>query len=1243
MIKRLVKYSLAGLMITTVVLITAYFYLTSEGFIKQHLLPWLGKISGSEYYAKTIDVSLWHSTIKITGAKVGDTKKPFVTGDVKLSFSLMNILQGDLKVDNLILDNVKVVLRQNSDGGWDIPFGSSDAEQVAEKIRRHMKDNASRSSAQITSPDKVSATDLNEPFPVFLNVTNTIIKRGDFLLETDDGSRIIITDASFKLPKMMNDKLCQFKLTGKLSITAGSDMKVNAEYLNLDGAIRLRPNFMMQRLNLQLDMNKFSGAVNKIDLAGNKLNAIVKSYWDDAGIKIEQFHIEEDRKIQDITNINGTGMIGFSPFTIDAAINFDPVSESLVSLAWSFIHGYNAGRVKLKYNGKFHYSAGRIKSAGKFSYHHQGDALIDGVTYPLPEFSLNTVHAMEVDVKHLLLKVDNFEASLLQNDRQVIGLHIAPTSLMMEKITDQPLNATFNVDKLDLGLFQLLLPKQAEFSPKTGQLSAQLKLTGKSLNEMQLTGNIDLNDFNFTVGSKIHHNLNLHNILDLQLTDFTLIKLTDWKTTISNKKQQLALLTANKSSFNLKEQRGKLAIKLSGINYSTLRQFPLSPKTILEIGKLTPFELKLRGTSDINLKTQKMVLNNILLNVKHRSATKIDLSLVDTASFSWSKKQHQREKIKKLHLKISNMTPTVFNPFLKNSGLNFNHGWINSDILFSVSTLAEILKIKGKIAIYDLDLTMGKHRLRNLRLEKSLDIELDNYHQLDIKYFSGKALLQHQPLLEFESNGRFNLSNNSGKIRVYFNCPGPQLANCFANNIVKELAFNGNISLAVSDMFKTAIVDGNINLTKLLTDDLNLPVSASTAFKIHKTSDLVHCEKLTLNAFSNRTPLIKLAVQSSAKIIKGQAWENINFTSTVINLKLLESIMVRDPEPEEVVLRTKPYKFNLGKQFYKLNADLQGISYGQKVQGRLQATIEGNRNKIKIMPLQLTVNERMLAINGVLNSHPDGIHYKLVGKCNDMQLSPLFESLISGKMKNSKATIDKLNFDLNGNGIAGTRLWDQMNGTLEIDASAISLPNTIRDTTLGNIMFLPLDGVAKFQKFMPINWVQSSWQPSYYTDMFKTVKEFKFDHGTIRARAANRLVHIDECKFTGPLIRELQFTGWFGLGSEDTIKLRSSLDLLYLTLKLGITGSKTKPRLELVKFIPQAIGSNVIKVLDPRNIPAIFTNTKDDWYKTIWKTKNEGNKPELNEDKKRPKTKKMDKKVNKDFSRTLELLNNILK
>jgi len=177
---------------------------------------------------------------------------------------------------------------------------------------------------------------------------------------------------------------------------------------------------------------------------------------------------------------------------------------------------------------------------------------------------------------------------------------------------------------------------------------------------------------------------------------------------------------------------------------------------------------------------------------------------------------------------------------------------------------------------------------------------------------------------------------------------------------------------------------------------------------------------------------------------------------------------------------------------------------------------------------------------------------------------------------------------------------------------------------------------------MPLNLLQSSLQPSYYADMFKTVKEFKFDHGMIRARAANRLVYIDECKFIGPLIRKLQFKGWFGLGSEDKIKLESSLELLYLTLNLGITGSRTKPRLEFVKFIPQAIGSNVIKVLDPRNIPSIFKNAKDEWYKTIGTPETDESQQQLNRSANQPKKTKIDRKFEKNINRSLNLLNKLL-
>jgi hypothetical protein len=1243
--KRMIKYGIGGLIVTTVALIAAYFYLTSEGFLKHQLLPWLGEISGSEYRVKTIDVSLWHSTIKVTGVKIGNKDHPFIVGDGSLSFSLLKIIQGNLKVDNLILDNVKVVLRQNRNGEWAIPFGSSAAEKAAQKIRRHLTSEGLDANTRIKDSTKIKVTEVasNEPFPVFLNVSNAVIKHGEFLLQTADGSQLTVADASFQLPKMFNDKLCSFKLMGKLSISAGDAMQVNANQVTLTGAIRLRPDFMMQRLNLELKMDKFNGAVNKIDLAGNKLKATVKSYWDDNGIKIEQLHIAEDRTVDDITQIAGTGMIGFSPFSIDTKIDFDPVSESFTSLALSFFRGNNPGRIKLKYHGNFHYSAGHIKSAGNFYCRRQGDALIEGTTYPLPEFSLSTIHALEIDFKHSILKVDNLEAILLQNDRQVVRLNIAPTSLGVNDVTENPLATTLIVKKLDVGLLQLLFPEYENLMPKTGQFSTKLRLSGKTFKKLRLAGDAELTDFNFMVGTKIYQNFNLHTIFDLSLNNFSKLKLNSWKTFINSEQQQFAQLTADQSDFDLKTQRGKVAFKLSEINYSTLRLLDLSKNDIAALDKLAPFELKLEGLGDIDLNKQQIVLNNFLLDIKHHSVTEMNFSLMEQALFTWNRTGAQSKKLKKIKLKISNMTPTVFNTFIKPSGFVFNHGWLNADIQFSASNFAELLNIKGKTTLYDLDLKVGTRHIRNLQFEQSIDVEIDNYRQLDIRNISGKALLRRQPLFEFEGNGRLKLAQGKGKIRLYFNCPSPLLIDCIGDNSIKKLKFNGNIGLAAENQFKTTRLNGEIKLVELFTDEMNQPLYGKTTFRLKNTPELLHCENFTLDLFSNRTPVIKLMAKASPKIIRGQHWDNIELKSSLIDLKMLEAVLTKpvDESQPKPAPRTEPFHFNLGQGRYRLHTNLGGISYGSKVKGKIISTIYGTEKNIKFAPLNIAINEGVLEIAGSLRSRPQGIQYNLVGDCHTMNISPLFNSLIIGKMKNTQTTIDKLNFRLNGNGIVGNHLWDRMQGELELQVSDISLPNTIRDTTLGNIMFLPLDGIAKFQKLTPLTMLRSSLNSNYYTDMFKTVKDFKFSSGKIKIRSQKKLIYVDKAHFVGPIIRHLQFKGFCGLGSDKRIKLKSSIDLLYLTMNLGIAGTTDYPKLELVKFIPQAIGNNVTKVLDPRNIPSLFKDFKAGWTKTVDKypRKNQWQRRQgptkTNSDKEQE---QLERKVNDTINRLNELL-----
>ncbi|HEX4120606.1 MAG TPA: AsmA family protein [Verrucomicrobiae bacterium] len=111
---RILLYGAVGLFLF---LILAYFVVTSEAFFKGAVLPRISRAIGAEMTVADASVSPF-SHISLKQVKiVGPGGEPFFeAADIRLDYSLMRILGGTLKVDNISVDSPSLTIVQNADG-----------------------------------------------------------------------------------------------------------------------------------------------------------------------------------------------------------------------------------------------------------------------------------------------------------------------------------------------------------------------------------------------------------------------------------------------------------------------------------------------------------------------------------------------------------------------------------------------------------------------------------------------------------------------------------------------------------------------------------------------------------------------------------------------------------------------------------------------------------------------------------------------------------------------------------------------------------------------------------------------------------------------------------------------------------------------------------------------------------------------------------------------------------------------
>ncbi len=110
--KKPVKIFISIIAVLIILCIAAYFILTSSFFLKNYAIPYLADKNGYNIKLKTIELSPFGSTLKISDLKI-DSQKGLVLSTSKFdaSISFFELLGGTLKINKLDLDKTYITIR----------------------------------------------------------------------------------------------------------------------------------------------------------------------------------------------------------------------------------------------------------------------------------------------------------------------------------------------------------------------------------------------------------------------------------------------------------------------------------------------------------------------------------------------------------------------------------------------------------------------------------------------------------------------------------------------------------------------------------------------------------------------------------------------------------------------------------------------------------------------------------------------------------------------------------------------------------------------------------------------------------------------------------------------------------------------------------------------------------------------------------------------------------------------------
>ncbi len=206
--------------ILVVLLVVAFFVVTSSGFIKAVVLPKVGAAMNATIEADTISLSPF-SQVVVRGVKVKTTgTEPLLEAEeLRVRYSLMSILKGNYVVDELRLTTPKVVLVQNADG-------TSNLDPLLKK------------SATPAAPAKPAA-------PMQVSLKNVALTQGSVrqvsVAKNGDKQTIDVSDLNVGIDQAANNQ------SGKFTVAAG--LKVEVQHAPVAGKPAVENDGLQAKIN----------------------------------------------------------------------------------------------------------------------------------------------------------------------------------------------------------------------------------------------------------------------------------------------------------------------------------------------------------------------------------------------------------------------------------------------------------------------------------------------------------------------------------------------------------------------------------------------------------------------------------------------------------------------------------------------------------------------------------------------------------------------------------------------------------------------------------------------------------------------------------------------------------------------------------------------------------------------------------------------------------------------------------
>lgn len=449
------KLLLAGAAVLLVLAVAAFGivrYVTSEPFIKTHILPQVAEALGAPVEVESIAVAPL-SSVQLRNLRVGPEAARLLTaGSVAVQYRLMPLLQGTVTIDALTIEDGVVHLVQHPDGTFNLP----DPPQAAP-----------------------AADDQPTAIPDF-TIRDVTLKRCALrVTQHRDQAKpleVRLEDINIAIPVITTGAPITLETRCRGTVTA-ADLDVRLTP-SLDLDLTLAPNLIPSRCTLRAACN-LAGTAGAIPLDGRRWQLSVDTTGEKQAITIRNLRFEQQFHDTTEAQFDLNGAANLDPLTARLSWNAAVPDPSLLDLIGHLVGGYSFGRTAI--DGK-----GTIELAADGAVTAEGDLAAGNCTIasrdlpPAAPVNIKLHHGIGYDPAAQTVHLRVLECKILAADREIAAVFLdQPATIALG--ADEPLGpptatVTIRTHALDLAMFRPLLPK-GNVALIAGQLTTDARLT----------------------------------------------------------------------------------------------------------------------------------------------------------------------------------------------------------------------------------------------------------------------------------------------------------------------------------------------------------------------------------------------------------------------------------------------------------------------------------------------------------------------------------------------------------------------------------------------------------------------------------------------------------------------------------------------------------------------------------------------------------------------------------------------